>query len=239
MKRRVCRAKHGRKERRVKDRSAAENRDVHLPLVAQPSPVVCIHCPQRGKKSQRGKKNCLACRTRRADLSFLFIIIGANRIRQSGAPRVCAAHRTKEYRNYMTKSSKILLWAMLGVVLVLILSIVLSGLLMNGRTEEVDNTEFFQIIGTGKNAKGEDVSVDEIRIDLYNVSAIDRDGKEENSRVLVIYKTTIGRFSAEYERIIDAAEKNGIKVNQSDPNEGSWISYLIPLFGIVLVCVVF
>ena len=128
---------------------------------------------------------------------------------------------------------------MLGVVLVLILSIVLSGLLMNGRTEEVDNTEFFQIIETGKNSKGEDVSVDEIRIDLYNVSAIDRESKEENSRVLVIYKTTIGRFSAEYERIIDAAEKNGIKVNQSDPNEGSWISYLIPLFGIVLVCVVF
>ena len=139
----------------------------------------------------------------------------------------------------MTKSSKILLWAMLGVVLVLILSIVLSGLLMSGRTEEVDNTEFFQIIETGKNSKGEDVSVDEIRIDLYNVSAIDRESKEENSRVLVIYKTTIGRFSAEYERIIAAAEKNGIKVNQSDPNEGSWISYLIPLFGIVLVCVVF
>ena len=139
----------------------------------------------------------------------------------------------------MTKSSKILLWAMLGVVLVLILSIVLSGLLMNGRTEEVDNTEFFQIIETGKNAKGEDVSVDEIRIDLYNVSAIDRESKEENSRVLVIYKTTIGRFSAEYERIIAAAEKNGIKVNQSDPNEGSCISYLIPLFGVVLVCVVF
>ena len=139
----------------------------------------------------------------------------------------------------MTKSSKILLWAMLGVVLVLILSIVLSGLLMNGRTEEVDNTEFFQIIETGQNAKGEDVSVDEIRIDLYNVSAIDRETSEENSRVLVTYTTTIGRFSAEYDRIIEAAQANGIRVYQSDPNEGSWISYLIPLFGIVLVCVVF
>ena len=143
----------------------------------------------------------------------------------------------------MTKSSKILLWAMLGVVLVLILSIVLSGLLMNGRTEEVDNTEFFRLIETQtfteEDGTTREVSVDEIRIDLYNVSAIDRESKEENSRVLVIYKTTIGRFSAEYERIIAAAEKNGIKVNQSDPNEGSWISYLIPLFGIVLVCVVF
>ena len=132
---------------------------------------------------------------------------------------------------------------MLGVVLVLILSIVLSGLLMNGRTEEVDNTEFFRLIETQtfteEDGTTREVSVDEIRIDLYNVSAIDRESKEENSRVLVIYKTTIGRFSAEYERIIAAAEKNGIKVNQSDPNEGSWISYLIPLFGIVLVCVVF
>ena len=111
----------------------------------------------------------------------------------------------------MTKSSKILLWAMLGVVLVLILSIVLSGLLMNGRTEEVDNTEFFRLIETQtfteEDGTTREVSIDEIRIDLYNVSAIDRDGKEENSRVLVIYKTTIGRFSAEYERIIAAAEK--------------------------------
>ena len=134
----------------------------------------------------------------------------------------------------MSKSSKILLWAMLGVVLVLILSIVLSSVLTSGRQEAVDNTEFFDIIESEDNS----YSIDEIRIDLYNVSAIDY-VDANGSRVNVIYTTTIGRFSGEYERIIDAAEVNGIKLNQADPNEGSWVSYLIPLLGVVLVCVVF
>ncbi len=122
---------------------------------------------------------------------------------------------------------------MLGVVLVLILSIVLSTVLSSGRQEAVDNTEFFDIIEAEDNS----YSIDEIRIDLYNVSAYDyQDG---TTRVNVVYTTTIGRFTGEYERIIAAAEKNGIKLNQADPNEGSWVSYLIPLLGVVLVCVVF
>ena len=123
---------------------------------------------------------------------------------------------------------------MLGVVLVLILSIVLSTVLTSGRQEAVDNTEFFDIIGSEDNS----YSIDEIRIDLYNVSAIDY-VDANGSRVNVIYTTTIGRFAGEYERIFAAAEKNGIKLNQADPNEGSWVSYLIPLLGVVLVCVVF
>lgn len=122
---------------------------------------------------------------------------------------------------------------MLGVVLVLILSIVLSSVLSSAQRREVDNTEFFEIIESDTN----EYSIDEIQIDLYNVSAIDRDG--DSNRVNVVYTTTIGRFSEEYNRIIAAAEKNGIKLNQADPNEGSWVSYLIPLFGIILVCVVF
>ena len=122
---------------------------------------------------------------------------------------------------------------MLGVVLVLILSIVLSSVLSSAQRREVDNTEFFKIIESDTN----EYSIDEIQIDLYNVSAIDRDG--DSNRVNVVYTTTIGRFSEEYNRIIAAAEKNGIELNQADPNEGSWVSYLIPLFGIILVCVVF
>ena len=122
---------------------------------------------------------------------------------------------------------------MLGVVLVLILSIVLSSVLSSAQRREVDNTEFFKIIASDTN----EYSIDEIQIDLYNVSAIDRDG--DSNRVNVVYTTTIGRFSEEYNRIIAAAEKNGIELNQADPNEGSWVSYLIPLFGIILVCVVF
>ena len=123
---------------------------------------------------------------------------------------------------------------MLGVVLVLILSIVLSTVLGTVRPEEVDNTTFFELIANGENADGE--KIDEIRIDLYNVSAI---VKNDKGVTQAIYTTTIGRFAGEYDRIIDAAEANDIALNQTDPNEGSWVSYLIPLLGVVLVCVVF
>ena len=128
----------------------------------------------------------------------------------------------------MSKTSKILLWTMLGIVLILVLSIALTSVLGQGQRQEVDNIEFFQIIEDAENQYG----IDEIQIELYNVSAIDRDGRK-------VYTTTIGRFTDEYDRIVAAAEANGIKLYQADPNEGSWISYLVPLVGVVLVCVVF
>ena len=117
---------------------------------------------------------------------------------------------------------------MLGIVLILVLSIALTSVLGQGQRQEVDNIEFFQIIEDAENQYG----IDEIQIELYNVSAIDRDGRK-------VYTTTIGRFTDEYDRIVAAAEANGIKLYQADPNEGSWISYLVPLVGVVLVCVVF
>ena len=74
----------------------------------------------------------------------------------------------------MSKTSKILLWTMLGIVLILVLSIALTSVLGQGQRQEVDNIEFFQIIEDAENQYG----IDEIQIELYNVSAIDRDGRK-------------------------------------------------------------
>ena len=83
---------------------------------------------------------------------------------------------------------------MLGIVLILVLSIALTSVLGQGQRQEVDNIEFFQIIEDPENQYG----IDEIQIELYNVSAIDRDGRK-------VYTTTIGRFTDEYDRIVAAA----------------------------------
>ena len=79
---------------------------------------------------------------------------------------------------------------MLGIVLILVLSIALTSVLGQGQRQEVDNIEFFQIIEDAENQYG----IDEIQIELYNVSAIDRDGRK-------VYTTTIGRLTDEYVRL--------------------------------------
>ena len=132
----------------------------------------------------------------------------------------------------MSKNSKILLWVMLAVVLVLILSIVLTTTLM--QPEKIAFSEYIQLI--------EDDKIDEIKVNNYVYDGY-KDGKH-------IYQAAGPRNEAgnalyeEFWNVImvrngDADPNNDIKVSYSDPNAGSYMSYLMPLAGIILVCVVF
>mgnify|MGYP002801231645 CR=1 FL=1 len=132
----------------------------------------------------------------------------------------------------MSKNSKILLWVMLAVVLVLILSIVLTTTLM--QPEKIAFSEYIQLI--------EDDKIDEIKVNNYVYDGY-KDGKH-------IYQAAGPRNEAgnalyeEFWNVImvrngDADPDNDIKVSYSDPNAGSYMSYLMPLAGIILVCVVF
>ena len=132
----------------------------------------------------------------------------------------------------MSKNSKILLWVMLAVVLVLILSIVLTTTLM--QPEKIAFSEYIQLI--------EDDKIDEIKVNNYVYDGY-KDGKH-------IYQAAGPRNEAgnalyeEFWNVVmvrngDADPNNNIKVSYSDPNAGSYMSYLMPLAGIILVCVVF
>ncbi len=123
----------------------------------------------------------------------------------------------------MSKTSKIVLWVLLGVVLILILSVVLSSALMG--PESIDFTELDDKIAAKE--------VDEIQVDDYIYYGL-KNGK-------IIYKAIgpRGENNAMTDAFWQVVSTNNIAVSYTDPNAGSFMSYLVPLFGIVLVCVVF
>ena len=128
----------------------------------------------------------------------------------------------------MSKTSKILLWVLLGVVLILILSVILSNTLW--QVPDIDTSEVWNKVESGEVAK--------VYIDDYNLNCYDANGK-------LIYTSTFARSDEEMKLLIEYASGEGkgqglkFSYDSSDPNAGSFLSYLVPLFGIILVCVVF
>ena len=128
----------------------------------------------------------------------------------------------------MSKSSKVLLWAVLGVVLILILSIVLFNSL-TGPTE-VTFTELVNKVAAG--------DIESVTIDGYVYTAVDEDTGE---RFQAAGPRSGDPMQDSFDNAVQTAAGKGKTVNISftDPNAGSYLSYLIPLVGIILVCVVF
>lgn len=123
----------------------------------------------------------------------------------------------------MSKTSKVLLWVLLGVVIVLVLSVVLSSTLMGPK--KVDFSDLDNLILEGE--------IDEIEVDNYVYYGL-KDGT-------VKFKAPgpRGEDNPFTKTFWDAVEAKGISVSYTDPNAGSFMSYLVPLIGVVLVCVVF
>ena len=139
----------------------------------------------------------------------------------------------------MSRSSKVLLWSLLGVVVILVLSIVLFNSL-TGPTE-LSLTQFVNKIESGE--------IDRITFDNYVYTGVDEDtgaryravgdrtgnhGQDNGTSDTV---TEEGRLW----EAVNAQREAGheIDISYTDPNAGSFMSYLVPLIGIVLVCVVF
>lgn len=123
----------------------------------------------------------------------------------------------------MSKTSKVLLWVLLGVVIVLVLSVVLSSTLMGPK--KIDFSELDDKIIAGE--------IDAIEVDNYVYYGL-KDGS-------VKFKAPgpRGEDNAVTEAFWNAVASQGISVSYTDPNAGSFMSYLVPLIGVVLVCVVF
>ncbi len=126
----------------------------------------------------------------------------------------------------MSKTAKIVLWTILGIVLIIILVSVLTSLLSGGR--EIDYSEVERHVSAGE--------IDRIVVDDYNLICY------KNGRI--VYETTYGRMEWDAQKLdewVTLAKNNGytLTYTYTDPNAGSFISYLIPIIGIVLVCVVF
>ena len=92
----------------------------------------------------------------------------------------------------MSKTSKILLWVVLGVVLVLVLSIVLTSMLSGGR--EIDYSEVEQHVVAGE--------IDRIVVDDYNLLCY-KGGR-------VVYEATFGRMEFDAQLLDNWAKQYGI-----------------------------
>ena len=125
----------------------------------------------------------------------------------------------------MSKSSKILIWCIVAVVLVLILSVVLTSTLTAPRS--VDFTEFCQMIKDGE--------IDSVQISGYVYTGTD---KETGSRYQAPGPRSGDPLQDMFNQAI-ASRGDAVSVSFTDPNAGSFMNYLIPLIGIILVCVVF
>ena len=123
----------------------------------------------------------------------------------------------------MSKTAKIVLWTILGIVLIIILVSVLTSMLSGGRT--IDSSEVGGYVQSGE--------IDRIVVDDYNLICY------KNGRV--VYEATFGRSDEEIALLISWANAANLDFTFTftDPNAGSFVSYLIPIIGVVLVCVVF
>ena len=128
----------------------------------------------------------------------------------------------------MSRSSKILLWSLLGVVVILVLSIVLFNSL-TGPTS-VSFTELVSKVESG--------DIESVTIDGYVYTAVDEDTGE---RFQAAGPRSGDPMQSSFDAAVQSAAAKGktVKISFTDPNAGSFMSYLVPLIGIVLVCVVF
>lgn len=132
----------------------------------------------------------------------------------------------------MNKKTRSIVWIVLGIALVAVLGFMISDFL-NG-AQEVPFNAFVELLKTGK--------ISDLYIDGYTWT-----GKlVENGRVVASYKTvapsvydyqSLSAFLTEIAVVSGGVIKFNIQF--TDPNQGSFLSSLIPFLGIVLVAVMF
>lgn len=127
----------------------------------------------------------------------------------------------------MNKSSKILLWVVLGAV-ILLLGITLFTSFYSPATEIKFSEYEEKIANVDASERVTTIVVDDYIYKGYNA----------NGKYIFFAYGDRGDYTAQ--KLDEWTGKYpGFKYTYTDPNAGSFWSYLIPFFGIILVCVVF
>ena len=121
----------------------------------------------------------------------------------------------------MSKTFKIVLGVILVLVLGIIIFSVVNSVLNTGKT--IDYSQVEQYVEKGE--------IDRIVVDDYNLICY-KDGR-------IVYEATYGRNEFDASQLNAWATQYGITYTYTDPNAGSFMTYLIPIIGVILVCVVF
>ena len=133
----------------------------------------------------------------------------------------------------MNKKSKALFWILLGIAGIALIAFLLSDVITAAQTK--DFKEFLQMLGKG--------DFKELYIDAYNWSAVTTNGEKINAVGPSIYNyEAYSAFMKDYFMDSDGNVLETVKnlsIEFADPNAGSIWSNIFPLFGVLLVGVVF
>ena len=131
----------------------------------------------------------------------------------------------------MSKTSRIVIWVLAAVVLLFVLYMILSTTLNTSR--EIDYSEiesYMEAEGTDNIPAAEQITriyVDGTTIRCYNAAG------------RMIYTANYISATDLSARLAEWQTKYQLTYDYADPNAGSYLNYVVPLVGIVLVCVVF
>ena len=161
---------------------------------------------------------------------------------------MCLIMRHTKNGGFMKKSGA-KIWITIGVVL-LVAVIAFVFIMDRFSVKDVTTSEFIGHAGFYYEEGREDLlfnpakcEIDKVVVDGYNLTGYKK--LENRETYVAIYETSFGRSAeSEYfgDRVIDAFYQNGIVIDYTDPNEGSfWSSLAFPLLimvvGIVLISI--
>ena len=128
----------------------------------------------------------------------------------------------------MNKKAKTIVWIVVAVIAVILVGILLSDVI--SQTTELTFNEFVAKLASGE--------ITELYVDAYNWTgyAVNADGK-----TIAGYTTVAPSIYdyASFQSLMESLGGASFSIEFSDPNEGSVWSSLFPIFGVVLVSLIF
>ena len=131
----------------------------------------------------------------------------------------------------MNKKTRTIVWIVIAVVAVLLIGVLLSDVI--NQATELSFNEFITKLASGE--------ITELYVDAYNWTGYSVDA---NGKTLASYATVApsiydySSFQALMETVVGGGQAN-FSVEFTDPNAGSIWSSLFPIFGVVLVALIF
>ncbi len=125
----------------------------------------------------------------------------------------------------MNRKSKTLIWVIVGIVAFVLVGLLFSNVI--GGPEEISFTDMMNLLSGGQ--------IKELYVDAYEWTAYDLDGK-----AYVAVAPSIYNYTDLFEFMTSLGEAGTkLSVSLADPNAGSIWSSLFPVFGVVLVALMF
>ena len=133
----------------------------------------------------------------------------------------------------MSKKTKTIIWIIAGVLLVGLVGVMISNFI--NAADEVHFSDLIKYLYEGSPSHG-GKKITELYLDGYQWTGY----IVENNRVIAKF-TAFGPelYSPEGLEYIDRFMTLGVKINFANPNEGSFLSTLLPFLGIIAVSVIF